>query len=94
MTLEATKNKITFGFKMPNWEKQFDKKFVNSFAGIPCVCKINKDNVEFFLPEDIKQFIKDLLKAERKKEREIGYWQGADHCEKFYKTLNIKKQND
>ena len=49
-----------------NWEKQFDKKFINSFAGVPCVCKVNNNNVEFFLPKELKQFISDLSKAQRK----------------------------
>jgi hypothetical protein len=45
------------------WQEKFDKKFVDQFAGVPCVCKVNADVIYFYLPEELKAFFQSELEA-------------------------------
>ena len=60
---------VVKAMKKPNWEKEFDKKYHDVLVvdNEPCL-QITKG-----LYENIKQFIKDLLKKERKKAKEEGF---------------------
>jgi len=63
-----------------DWEKEFDEKFVDEFSGVKCVCKVNKtehpdrDNIEFHLPETIKDFISQAIKQAEVKPEQLHKW--------------------
>ena len=52
-----------------NWEKQFDEKFTDKFGNTTKILVWKKRRLSRIIPDPgaIKQFISDLLKAEREK---------------------------